>query len=72
MTYAFIDLNARLSLLIVVFNLIKYMQYSRHVYIFTFSCLYIFKGWEKGEHHHHHHHPDNLENRNLCAILMNI
>lgn len=70
MTYAFIDLNARLSLLIVVFILIKYMQYSRHVYIFTFSCLYIFKGWEKGE--HHYHHPDNLENRNLCAILMNI
>lgn len=71
MTYAFIDLNARLSILIVVFNLFKYMQYSRHINIFTFSCLYIFKGWEKGE-HHHHHHPDNLENRNSCAILMNI
>lgn len=68
MIYAFIDLNARLSLLIVVFNLIKYMQCSR-LNMFTFSCLYIFKGRQNQHqhyhHHHHHHYPDNLENRNF-------
>lgn len=53
-----------LSLLFVVFNLIKYMQYSR-LNMFTFSCLYISKGWRKGKHHHHPDQPHNLENRNF-------
>lgn len=58
-----------LSLLIVMFNLIKYMQYSI-LNMFTFSCLYIVKGCGKGKHEHQHHHPDhpnNLENRNFMC-----
>lgn len=49
MIYAFIDLNARLSLLSVVFNRFKYMQYSR-LNMFTFSCLNTFQGWRNGKH----------------------
>lgn len=44
--YVFIDLDARLSLLIVMFNLIKYMQYFR-LELIKLSSFYILKDREK-------------------------